>query len=84
MGQRAFTVLVREIQGDDLVLILDIVVDHALAIGNGELRPTTHGMVATTVSVAGSITEASLLFPFIVKICLEAGSYECNPDFHRF
>jgi len=62
------------VQDDDLVFILDIVVDHPLAVSHGVLGRPPIGIVATTVAVAGSITVASLLLPFIVKICLEAGS----------
>jgi len=75
MGPAGFDGVRAGIQGYDLVFILDIVVNHALAISHGVLGPATHGDCRyTTVAVAASITEALLLFPFIVKICLEAGS----------
>jgi len=42
MGQRALMVFVPRIQGYDIVFILDIVVNHALAVTDGVLRPAAH------------------------------------------
>ena len=60
----------------DFVLVLDIDVDGAFAIGDGELGPPPgRSMVATTLPVFASMTVELWLSPFMVSTRLVAGSY---------